>query len=104
MSPRYAVRPALFGDLTSVLDVLAQNRADSRPADVPSRQDDTASDKQLQGVATLLLEQLLADARSADCYEVQLLSHKRHASDGAHALYSGLGLAPEAEGFRNYLT
>ena len=57
-----------------------------------------------EGVATLLLEHLLADARAADCYKVQLLSHKRHADDGAHALYAGLGFVPEAEGFRHYLT
>lgn len=57
-----------------------------------------------QGVATLLLKQLMTDARAADCYKVQLLSHKRHAADGAHGLYAGLGFVPEAEGFRHYLT
>ncbi len=161
MSPRYTVRPALLGDLTSVLGVLAQNQADSPSDDVSLTQKDAASGKQLamwervqsspdvtvyvaenasgvavgtaclsilpnitydcrptafveavvvayahrrQGVATLLLEHVLADARSANCYKVQLLSHKRHANDGAHALYSGLGFVPEAEGFRHYLT
>jgi hypothetical protein len=34
---------------------------------------------------------------------VQLLSHKRHAVDGAHGLYLGLGFDAEAEGFRLYL-
>ncbi|MGH9259298.1 MAG: hypothetical protein ACRD08_05255 [Acidimicrobiales bacterium] len=35
--------------------------------------------------------------------KVQLLSHKRHADDGAHAFYRSLGFASEAEGFRIYL-
>ncbi len=46
---------------------------------------------------------VLADARAAGCNKVQLLSHKRHALDGAHRLYTGLGFEPEAEGFRLYL-
>lgn len=57
-----------------------------------------------RGVASSILEYLLDDARAADCYKVQLLTHKRHATDGAHDLYSSLGFAPEAEGFRLYLT
>jgi GNAT superfamily N-acetyltransferase len=57
-----------------------------------------------QGVASLLMEHLLADASAADCHKVQLLSHKRHAHDGAHDLYARLGFVPEAEGFRLYLT
>jgi GNAT superfamily N-acetyltransferase len=57
-----------------------------------------------RGVATLLMERVLADARAAGCHKVQLLSHKRHAHDGAHDLYTGLGFIPEAEGFRLYLT
>jgi GNAT superfamily N-acetyltransferase len=161
VNPRYAVRPALLHDLLSVLDVLAQNQADSPSDDVSSDKDTVSTNKQLamwervqvspdvtvyvaenasgvvvgtaclsiipnitydcrptafieavvvtyahrrQGVATLLLEHLLADARAGDCYKVQLLSHKRHANDGAHDLYAGLGFAPEAEGFRHYLT
>jgi GNAT superfamily N-acetyltransferase len=56
-----------------------------------------------QGVATFLLQRILHDMRSAGCNKVQLLSHKRHASDGAHRLYSSLGFEPEAEGFRLYL-
>ncbi len=133
MSPRCIVRPALGGDLMSVLGVLAQNQADSPSDGVPSKLQDVASDKQLamweriqaspdcrpaafveavvvayahrrQGVATLVLERLLMDARAAGCYKVQLLSHKRHANDGAHDLYAGLGFVPEAEGFRHYLT
>ncbi|VXB90035.1 GNAT family N-acetyltransferase [Aeromicrobium sp. 9AM] len=57
-----------------------------------------------QGVARSLMERAISDARSADCHKVQLLSHKRHADDGAHDLYAGLGFTPEAEGFRLYLT
>ncbi|KRC63771.1 hypothetical protein ASE12_02705 [Aeromicrobium sp. Root236] len=56
-----------------------------------------------RGVATLLLERVLADSRAAGCHKVQLLSHKRHAQDGAHALYTSAGFSPEAEGFRLYL-
>ena len=161
VSPRYTVRPALFHDLSSVLDVLAQNQADSPSDDVSSAKNAVSTNKQVtmwervqaspdavvyvaetasgdavgtaclsilpnitydcrptafieavvvayahrrQGVATLLLERLLTDARAADCYKVQLLSHKRHANDGAHDVYAGLGFVPEAEGFRYYLT
>lgn len=57
-----------------------------------------------RGVARSTLEHLLRDARAAGCYKVQLLTHKRHASDGAHDLYSNLGFVPEAEGFRLYLS
>ena len=56
-----------------------------------------------QGVARHMLERLLEDARTAGCYKVQLLTHKRHATDGAHDLYRTAGFEPEAEGFRLYL-
>ena len=56
-----------------------------------------------KGVARLLLDQVLRDAAAADCYKVQLLTHKRHAIDGAHDLYRSLGFEAEAEGFRLYL-
>ncbi len=56
-----------------------------------------------RGVASLLLQRALEDARAASCYKVQLLSHKRHADDGAHELYRSLGFSAEAEGFRLYL-
>lgn len=56
-----------------------------------------------QGVATLLLQLALDDARAASCFKIQLLSHKRHTDDGAHHLYQSLGFSPEAEGFRLYL-
>jgi GNAT superfamily N-acetyltransferase len=56
-----------------------------------------------RGVATAVLRRLLDDADAAGVNKVQLLSHKRHATDGAHALYLGLGFEPLAEGFRRYL-
>ncbi|MCW2914712.1 MAG: family N-acetyltransferase [Actinomycetia bacterium] len=56
-----------------------------------------------KGTATAIMRRLLSDARSAGCNKVQLLSHKRHATDGAHRLYTALGFESEAEGFRMYL-
>jgi GNAT superfamily N-acetyltransferase len=56
-----------------------------------------------QGIATAMMQRVLADARAAGCNKVQLLSHKRHATDGAHRLYTSLGFEAEAEGFRRYL-
>jgi GNAT superfamily N-acetyltransferase len=56
-----------------------------------------------QGIATAILERVLVDATAAGCNKVQLLSHKRHATDGAHGLYTSLGFEAEAEGFRRYL-
>lgn len=56
-----------------------------------------------RGVARLLLDHALEHARRTGCHKVQLLSHKRHATDGAHALYLSAGFVPEAEGFRLYL-
>lgn len=56
-----------------------------------------------RGVGRMLVARLLGDARAASCRKVQLLSHKRHADDGAHAFYRSLGFRPEAEGFRLYL-
>jgi GNAT superfamily N-acetyltransferase len=56
-----------------------------------------------RGIARAMIERILADARAAGCRKVQLLSHKRHADDGAHALYRSVGFEPEAEGFRVYL-
>lgn len=62
-----------------------------------------AADHRRKGIATAIMHRLLSDARSANCNKVQLLSHKRHATDGAHRLYTSLGFEPEAEGFRLYL-
>jgi GNAT superfamily N-acetyltransferase len=60
-------------------------------------------DHRRRGVARQLLDQALADARHAGCLKVQLLSHKRHAADGAHRLSGAAGFTAEAEGFRLYL-
>ncbi|HEX6419439.1 MAG TPA: GNAT family N-acetyltransferase [Acidimicrobiales bacterium] len=56
-----------------------------------------------RGIARSMMQAILADARSGGCNKVQLLSHKRHAHDGAHRLYTSMGFEPEAEGFRLYL-
>jgi GNAT superfamily N-acetyltransferase len=56
-----------------------------------------------RGVARTILGRVLQDAQQAGCYKVQLLTHKRHAADGAHDLYRSLGFVAEAEGFRLYL-
>lgn len=56
-----------------------------------------------RGIASAMLRRVLDDARAAGCDKVQLLAHKRHAFDGAHRLYRGLGFVAEAEGFRLYL-
>jgi GNAT superfamily N-acetyltransferase len=62
-----------------------------------------AADHRREGIGTALMRRVLADAQMAGCNKVQLLSHKRHATDGAHRLYTSLGFDPEAEGFRLYL-
>jgi hypothetical protein len=54
-------------------------------------------------VATAIMRRVLDDARLAGCNKIQLLSHKRHATDEAHRLYTNLDFEPEAEGFRLYL-
>ena len=56
-----------------------------------------------RGIATALLEQVLVDIAEAGGHMVQLLSHKRHAMDGAHELYRKAEFESEAEGFRLYL-
>lgn len=56
-----------------------------------------------RGIARSMMRTILADARRGGCNKVQLLSHKRHAHDGAHRLYASVGFEPEAEGFRLYL-
>ncbi|GIF45009.1 GNAT family N-acetyltransferase [Actinoplanes xinjiangensis] len=56
-----------------------------------------------RGVARLMLGCALDAARRESCFKVQLLTHKRHALDGAHDLYRSLGFEAEAEGFRLYL-
>jgi GNAT superfamily N-acetyltransferase len=56
-----------------------------------------------KGIATAIVRHALTEARLLGCNKVQLLSHKRHVTDGAHRLYTTLGFEPEAEGFRLYL-
>jgi GNAT superfamily N-acetyltransferase len=56
-----------------------------------------------RGIATAMMASVLDELRVAGVDKVQLLSHKRHAGDGAHDLYLGLGFVPEAEGFRLHL-
>ena len=55
-----------------------------------------------RGVASQVLRRILDDAAASGCDKVQLLSHKRHATDGGHALYAQHGFTAEAEGFRLY--
>ncbi len=61
-----------------------------------------ALDHRRQGIATTIMRRVLTDSGAAGCNKVQLLSHKRHATDGAHRLYTSLGFEAEAEGFRFY--
>lgn len=63
----------------------------------------TVPHRRRQGIATAIMGEILADARARGCNKVQLLSHKRHAMDGAHDLYRRLGFEAEAEGFRFHL-
>ncbi len=56
-----------------------------------------------RGVGRTMVERVLRDARAARCRKIQVLSHKRHANDGAHDFYRSLGFIPEAEGFRLFL-
>ena len=62
-----------------------------------------AVDHRRRGVGRLMGERTLDDARAAGCRKVQVVSHKRHAEDGAHDFYRSLGFAAEAEGFRLFL-
>ena len=53
------------------------------------------------GVGSAVLEHLLAIARQAGCYKVQLLSGKHR--QRAHRFYRAIGFEPVAEGFKLYL-
>jgi GNAT superfamily N-acetyltransferase len=55
-----------------------------------------------RGIATAIMRRILDDTSAVGCNKIQLLSHKRHAHDGAHRLYTQLGFEAEAEGFRLY--
>ena len=87
---------------TACLSVLPNNTYDSRPTAFIEAVVIKYAHRR-QGVASLLLDQVLEDASVAGCYKVQLLNHKKHAIDGAHDLYRSLGFEAEAEGFRLYL-
>ncbi|WP_442928958.1 GNAT family N-acetyltransferase [Modestobacter sp. VKM Ac-2981] len=56
-----------------------------------------------RGVARLLVQRALDDARKASCRKVQLLSHERRVDDGAHQLDRSWGFAAESGGFRLHL-
>lgn len=56
-----------------------------------------------RGVGRLLVEAVLAGARDAGCWKVQVASHTRHTDDGAYDFYRALGFTGEATGFRRYL-
>ena len=62
-----------------------------------------AASHRRRGVARQILRRVLTDAAAAGCHKIQLLAHKRHATDGAHDFYRSMGFEPEAEGFRLYL-
>ena len=59
-----------------------------------------ATSHRRHGIASAMIRRILTDTRSSGCNKVQLLWHKRHASDGADGLYTALGFEPEAQGFR----
>jgi GNAT superfamily N-acetyltransferase len=62
-----------------------------------------AAEHRRSGVGRRLAERAIADARDAGCRKLQVVSHKRHADDGAHDFYRSLGFVAEAEGFRLYI-
>lgn len=53
-----------------------------------------------KGVGRALMEHLIARARAAGCFKLQLLSGKHRAE--AHAFYRSMGLTAVAEGFKIY--
>lgn len=61
-------------------------------------------ERRRQGIARKMIEKVVEGARTQGVHKVQLLTHKRHAEDGAHALYQAVGFVAEAEGFRMYLS
>jgi GNAT superfamily N-acetyltransferase len=56
-----------------------------------------------RGIGRMMVERVLNDARASGCRKIQVMSHKRHADDGALDFYRSLGFIAEAEGFRIYL-
>ena len=62
------------------------------------------ADMRRRGIAGLIVHRILDDAATVGASKIQLLNHKRHATDGAHSLYRSMGFQAEAEGFRLYLS
>jgi len=54
-----------------------------------------------KGIGKLLMDEITARAKEAECYKVQLLSNKSRSE--AHQFYLSLGYEASAEGFRLYL-
>ena len=65
--------------------------------------EDLADEQQEWDILDALLEKHPPGYERDPSKKVQLLTHKRHATDGAHALYESMGFEAEAEGFRLYL-
>jgi GNAT superfamily N-acetyltransferase len=58
-------------------------------------------DRRRSGVGRLLLDDVFARARAANCYKVQLMSNQKR--EEAHFFYDAFGFEPSAQGFRLYL-
>lgn len=97
------IRKSSLSDLPAVLEVLAENKESGLPGETGSSRQ--VSEQELATWNRMMMTHDLTVylAEIGDCFKIQLLSHKRHAHDGAHRLYRSLGLEPEAEGFRLYL-
>jgi GNAT superfamily N-acetyltransferase len=61
-----------------------------------------AADARRLGAGRALMDHVLAEARAAGCYKIQLLS--RGERGDAHRFYDGLGFERSAIGFRRYLS
>ena len=97
------IRKSSLSDLPAVLEVLAENKESGLPGETGSSRQ--VSEQELATWNRMMMTHDLTVylAEIGDCFKIQLLSHKRHAHDGAHRLYRSLGFEPEAEGFRLYL-
>jgi predicted N-acetyltransferase YhbS len=59
------------------------------------------SDYRRQGIGRLLMDYVLAQAKKAGCYKIQLISDKSRKE--AHKFYKALGYKASGHGFRMYL-
>ena len=59
------------------------------------------SDYRRQGIGKLLMDYVLAGAKKAGCYKIQLISDKSRTE--AHKFYESLGYKASGHGFRLYL-